>query len=212
MPWPMSCPSGEGRSQGEGAEAFSLGFNNPLRCRSTRAPIFGSAFCCRGARGCYAVGLDLSLSGLPPIFLRRPLSLDRLHAAMQRDAAGALQRRAPAAQSRRLRGMEPADVRGVQQPELPRAQLRAGAVGRGRDQSRHRLRDGPEQPEGPGPGAAAPAPGPQEPEPRRALVPGPDPDVGEHRPGLLARAARGAARRARPASPPLGDPEELCGL
>ena len=60
---------------------------------------------------------------------------------------------------------------------------------------RHGLRHGPEPPEGAGPGAAAPAPGSQEPESGRALVPGPDPDVREHRPGLLAGAARRAARR-----------------
>ena len=120
------------------------------------------------------------------------------HAPLRRDPARALQRRAPPVQSRLLREWNRADLRRVQQSQLPRPQLRARRDGGGRDRSRYRLCHGPQPAEGPGRGAAAPAPGPQEPESRRALVPGPDPDLGEHR---AWSAGASCARRCRRSSP-----------
>src|SRR6266536_18534 len=155
MPGPMSCPQGEGRSLGEGAEhSHWASIILSVAVSHMRRPGFGRRLC---------VGGWLDLAAGPRIFLPGPVT-GSSDAEMQRDAARALQCRAPPQQSYVLRRLEPGDVRGVQQPELPRAQLRARPDRGGRDQTGDRLRDGPEPVEGSGPGAIAAAPGPQEPE------------------------------------------------
>src|SRR6266508_2331947 len=112
MPGPMSCPSGEGRSLGDGAE-HSQWASIILSVAEShmRTPGFGW-------RMWVAAWLDLAAG--PRIFLPGPVT-GSSDAAMQCDAARALQCRAPPQQSYVLRGLEPGDVRRVQQPELPRA-------------------------------------------------------------------------------------------
>src|SRR6185312_3975093 len=114
MPWPMSRPSGEGRSQGEGA----------ANSHWASIILLVAAPSCADPQG-RRMAFPPIASALtsPPgraFFLQAPVT-GLAHAEMQSDAARALQCRAPPAQPRRLRGMEPGDVRGVQQPELPRA-------------------------------------------------------------------------------------------
>src|SRR6476646_11070271 len=150
MPWPMSRPPGEDRSQGEGAASSHWASIILLVAVTPCADRIS------GRRTCLCPGLTFLRT--PAYVLSDPVT-GTVHAPMQSDAAGPLQCRAPAPQSRRHRGMEPGDVRGVQQSQLPRAQLRAGPVRRGGDQPADGLRDGPESPEGAGAGATARSPG-----------------------------------------------------
>ena len=183
----MSCPSGEGRSQGEGAASFSLGFNNPPRCRTAvRRSDLRSAHVSLPAASTFLRAPAYFLTTLSP---ERSMPRCRVTRRVHFNAAHRLHN--PDA----TEAWNQATYRGVQQPELSRAQLRAGPVGRGGDQPADGLRDGPEPPQGPGPGATAPPPGPQEPQPRRPLVPGAVPTSENIAAGLLAGAPGRASRR-----------------
>src|SRR5215207_668318 len=102
MPWPMSCPPGEDRSQGEGAAGSHWA---SIILLVAVPPCAGWSF----QPAHVSVPLALTLLRAPAYFMPGPVT-GTVHAAMQSDAARALQCRAPSAQSRRHGCVEPGDL------------------------------------------------------------------------------------------------------
>ena len=165
------------------APSFSLGFNNPLRCRYTlRRSVSGRRFVRLSVR------LDLPGPTRPGIFLKSPSGT-----AMPRCS---VTRRVHFNAAHRLHNPDRSDE--WNRKTFGSATIRtitatttsSSSPSRG-DRSRNRVCDGSQPAQGARRGAAARPPRPQEPESRRGLVPGADSDLREHRPRLLAGAAGG---------------------
>ena len=199
--WLLPCPPGEDKSHDEGAE------------HSGWASVILSVAVSSGERR-LRVGRRL-LSGEPDGHRVVPhciLNAGAAHAAMPRDAPCALQRRSPPAQSRPNRRVERGDVRRVQQPELPRPQLRARHQRRGRDRPRTGYVMDVDMLKRPGRGAGAPAPRPQEPEPRRGVVRDLNPTSENIAVVFWRELRRAVPDELALQHPSLGNTEELCGL